>query len=62
MPHPDQTFHTIESLGAVERKEYEELKEYHSEYQRKRRETNIFYGYCVVAVTGIASIMGLLNL
>ena len=36
MPHQDQTFHTIESLGAVERKEYEELKEYHSEYQRKR--------------------------
>ena len=33
MPHPDQTFHKIESLSIVERKEYEELKDYHSVYQ-----------------------------
>ena len=50
MPHPDQTFHKIESLSAVERKEYEELKDYHSAYQRKRREKIVFYGYCIVAI------------
>ena len=62
MPHPDQTFHKIESLTAVERKEYEELKDYHSDYQRKRREKIVFYGYCVVAILATLSIMGLLGL
>jgi len=61
MTHPDQTFHKIESLSAVERKEYEELKDYHSAYQQKRRETVIFYGYCVVGIVATLSIMGLLN-
>ena len=62
MPHPDQTFHKIESLSIVERKEYEELKDYHSVYQQKRRETIIFYGYCVVGIIATLSIMGLLSL
>ena len=62
MPHPDQTFHKIESLSVVERKEYEELKDYHSAYQRKRREKIVFYGYCIVAILSTLSIMGLLGL
>ena len=62
MTHPDQVFHKIESLSAVERKEYEELKDYHSHFQRKRRERIVFYGYCLVAIVATMSIMGLLNL
>ena len=62
MPHPDQVFHNIESLSAVERKEYEELKDYHSHYRRKRRETIVFYGYCIVGIIATLSIMGLLKL
>ena len=59
---PDQDYHKFESLSVLERKEYEELKDYHSAYQRKRRETVVFYGYCVVAIVATISIMGLLNL
>ena len=61
MTHPDQTFHKIESLSAVERKEYEELKAYHSHYQQKQRERIAFYGYCLVAVFAMFSILGFLN-
>ena len=61
MTHPDQQFHKIESLSAVERKEYEELKDYHSHYRCKRRETIVFYGYCVVGIIATMTIMGLLN-
>ena len=62
MTHPDQQFHQIESLSAVERKEYEELKEFHSHYKSKQRETIVFYGFCVVAIIATVSICGLLNL
>ena len=62
MPHPDQTYHQMESLSVVERKEYEELKDYHSTYQRRRREKIVFHGYCIVAILATLSIMGLLNL
>ena len=62
MPHPDQVFHKFESLSAVERKEYEELKDYHSDYQRKQREKIVFYGYCIVAILATLSIMGFLSL
>ena len=55
-------FHKIESLSAVERKEYEELKDYHSHYRRKQRETVVFYGYCIVALIAMLSIYGLLNI
>ena len=62
MAHPDQVFHKIESLSAVERKEYEELKDYHSHFQRKRRETIVFYGYCVVGIIATLLILGMLEL
>ncbi len=61
MAHPDELFHKMESLSVVERKEYEELKIYHSEHQRKRRETIVFYGYCMVAFIAMLSILGILN-
>lgn len=61
MVHPDQQFHKFESLSAVERKEYEELKDYHSHYQRKRRETTVFYGFCVVGIVAALVVLGLLE-
>ena len=61
MAYPDQQFHKIESLSAVERKEYEELKDYHSHYRRKRRETTVFYGYCVVGIIAALLLYGLLE-
>ena len=62
MVHPDQVYHQFESLSAVERKQYEELKEFHSHYRRKRRERVVFYGYCLVAIISTVSILGLLSL
>ena len=62
MAHADQVTHSLETLSAVERKEYDELKHYHSDQQRKKRETIVFYGYCVVGIIATLSVMGLLNL
>ncbi len=62
MPSPDQVYHQIESLSAVERKDYEELKDYHSAYEVKRRETVVFYGYCVVGIIATMSMLGLLSI
>ena len=61
MTHPDQVFHKIESLSAVERKEYEELKVFHGHYQQKRRERIVFYGYCLVSLIAMLSILGWMN-
>ena len=61
MTHPDQVFHKLESLSVVERKEYEELKDYHSHYRTKQRETIVFYGYCVVGIIASLIILGLLK-
>lgn len=61
MAHPDQVFHKIQSLSAVERKEYEELKALHSDEARRKRERTVFYGYCVVGIISTLMIMGFLN-
>ncbi len=61
MPHPDEMYHKMESLSMVERKEFEELKHYHSEYQRRQREKNVFYGYCIVAAVAAAIVFGMLK-
>jgi hypothetical protein len=61
MTHPDQEFHKIGSLSVVERKEYEELKQYHSKQAIRKRERTVFLGYCVVGILATMSIYGLLN-
>lgn len=61
MTHPDQMFHKLESLTAVERKEYEELKASQAELDKRKREQDVFYGFCIVGIVSALVILGFLN-
>ena len=54
-------YHQLESLNAVERKEFEELREYHSEEGQRRRERAVFFGYVAIALLSTLLISGAMN-
>ncbi|MEL7500186.1 MAG: hypothetical protein AAFN77_21485 [Planctomycetota bacterium] len=54
-------YHKLESLTAVERKEFEELKQFHSVESERKRERVVFFGYVAVALLSTLLISGALN-
>lgn len=62
MAHPDETFHKLESLSAIERMEYEELKTAQSYEEARKREQDVFYGFCIVGIVSTLLMLGFLNL
>lgn len=54
-------FHKLQSLSVVERKEFEELKNFHSAESQRKRERAIFFGYVAVALLATLLISGAMN-
>lgn len=54
-------YHKLESLSAMERKEFEELRQYHSEDSARRRERAVFFGYVAIALLSTLIISGAMN-
>lgn len=54
-------YHPLETLSAVERKELEELKAYHSAEAVRKRERVVFFGYVAIAIISTLLISGAMN-
>lgn len=61
MSEIENQYHQLQSLSAVERKEFEELKDYHSAQNLRKRERAVFFGYVVIALIATLLISGAMN-
>lgn len=61
MSNSEFHYHKLESLSAVERKELQELKAYHSAESVRKRERVVFFGYVTIAIVSTLLISGAMN-
>ena len=61
MSNVHSQYHQLQSLTAVERKEFEELKQRHQAQEARKRERTVFLGYVAIALLSTLLISGAMN-